>query len=138
MARAATSPELELFRTPGQWSRLRAAIFQPTVIYTALINQTFPSLDQILEITYDTGSGTLANVLSGMTLLIGSTAGAHDIGIVRLRDKDSTKFYIGETSDVSFANNQHLTVINDFGLWARQVKLTAGVPYMDGGIAYTN
>jgi hypothetical protein len=138
MARAATAGELIKFRKEGQWAKLYAAIFTPHTIYTALINQTFSTTDGILEITYDTGSGTLASVLPGMTLLIGSSAGKWDIGICRIRDKDATKFYIGETTDVSFANNLFLTVIDDFGLWARHISIIAGVPYMDGGVAYSN
>lgn len=138
MARAATAPELALFRTPGQWSKLRAAIFEPSVIYSARINQVFSSWDGVVEITYDTGSGTLANVLPDMTLLIGSSAGAHDVGIVRIRDKDSDTFFIGETSDIKYADNHFLTVIDDFGLWARHVLISAGVPFMDGGLAYSD
>lgn len=136
MARAATSPELALYRTPGQWAKLRAAVFQPTVIYTARINQVFTAWDGILEIAFDGGAGTLANVLPDMTLLIGSTAGAHDIGICRLRDKDADTFFIGETSNVKYMDNHYLTVINDFGLWARHVLIDAGEPFMDGGIEY--
>jgi hypothetical protein len=138
MARAATAPELALYRSEKKWSKFRAAILPALVVYTARINQTFSTYDGILEIIYDTGSGTLADVLPDMTILIGSTAGAHDIGIVRLRDKDATHFYIGETSDVRFANDQYLTVIADFGLWARHVLISSGVPYMDGGISYSN
>lgn len=138
MARAATSPELALYRSPGKATRLRAAIFQPTTIYTARINQAFPSWDGLLEITYDGGSGTLANVLADMTLLIGTSSGAHDIGIVRIRSVDSTKFYIGETSDVKFADNQYLTVVDDFGLWARHVRISGGVVYMDGGTTFSD
>jgi len=138
MARVATAGELVKFRKEGQWAKLYAAIFVPHTIYTALINQTFTTTDGILELTYDAGSGTLADVLPGMTLLIGSSAGKWDIGIVRIRDKDATKFYIGETTDVNFANNQHLTVIDDFGLWARHVVITGGIPYMDGGVAYSD
>ena len=138
MARAATSPELVLYRKEGKWSKRRVAILQPPTVYTARINQTFSTWDGILELTYDTGSGTLANVLPDMTVLIGSTAGAHDIGIVRLRDKDSSKFYIGETSDVKFADNQFLTVVADFGLWARHVRISSGVVYIDGGVAYSD
>src|SRR5919108_1016643 len=138
MARAATNDELTLFRTAGQWSKVYAAIFQPATIYTARINQTFSTLDGVLELIYDTPSGTLANVRADMTVLVGSSAGAHDVGIVRLRSIDASKVYIGETSDVSFADNQYLTIIDDFGLWARQVKISAGVPYMDGGTAYSN
>ena len=137
-ARAATSPELTLYRTSPKRTKLRAAIFQPTTMYTARINQTFPSWDGVLEITYDGGSGTLANVLPDMTLLIGSSAGAHDIGIVRIRSVDSTKFYIGETSGMEFADNQFLTAVDDFGLWARHVLIDDGESFMDGGTAYSD
>lgn len=138
MARAATSPELALFRGEGQWATVRAAIFQPTTIYTARINQVFTSWDKVLQIAFDGGSGTLANVLPDMTLLIGSTAGAHDIGICRVRDKAVGIFYIGEESRIKFMDNHYLTVIDDFGLWARHVLITGGVPFMDGGVTYSD
>lgn len=138
VARAATAPELVLYRTPGQWSKLYAAIFAPSTIYTARINQTFATLDGVLELTYDTGSGTLGNVLEDMTLLVGSTAGAWDKGICRVRAMDATKVYIGQTSDIRFANNDYLTVIDDFGLWARHILMDGETPYMDGGVAYAD
>lgn len=138
MARAATSPELTLFRSPGHGSKLYAAVLAPATVYTARINQSFSTLDQVLELTYDTGSGTLSDVLPDMTLLVGSSAGAHDIGICRVRSIDGTKVYIGETSDVRFANDQYLTILRDWSLWAKHVLISAGVPYMDGGIAYSD
>lgn len=138
LPRAATSGELDLFRTPGQWSKVYAAIFKPTTVYTARVNQTFSTWDSVLEITYDTGSGTLANVLPDMTLLVGSTAGARDVGVCRIRSVDATKFYIGEVSGIEWANDLYLTVINDFRLWAKPVLISAGVPYIDGGIAYSD
>jgi hypothetical protein len=138
VARAATSPELTLYRTEKKSSKWRAALFTPHTVYTARINQVFTSYDGVLEITYDGGSGTLANVLADMTMLVGSSAGAHDKGIVRLRGADATKFYIGETSDIAWADNLYLTVIDHFGLWARHVLINAGIPYMDGGVAYSD
>jgi len=138
MARAATSPELALFRTEKQWSKTKAAIFVPHVVYQARINQTFSTLDGVLAIIYDNGSGTFADVFPDMTLFIGSSAGAYDIGIVRLRGVDATHFYIGETSNVRFADELHLTVVDDYGLWARHVFISGGVAYMDGGVGYTD
>ena len=138
MARAATSPELALFRTPGQASKLYAAILQPPVVFTARINQTFTTTDGVLEITYDTGSGTLSDVLADMTLLVGTSAGAHDMGITRVRAIDATKVYIGETSDIAWTDNLYLTVLGDFSLWAKHVRISAGVPYMDGGVEYSD
>jgi hypothetical protein len=138
VARAATSPELALLRTEGQWGKYRAAILAPTTVYTARVNQTFPTTDKILEITYDTGSGTLADVLADTTMLVGSTAGAHDIGICRVKSIDSTKVYIGETSHINWVNNLYLTILRDWSLWARHVRIVDTTPYMDGTIAYSN
>jgi hypothetical protein len=47
MARAATAPELALYRTPGKASRVYAAVFQPRTLYTARINQTFATTDKL-------------------------------------------------------------------------------------------
>lgn len=138
MARAATSGELALFRTPQQKSRLFAAILVPQVVFRARVNQTFSTTDRVLEVTYDTPSGTLANALPDMTVLVGSTLDGHDKGICRLRSIDGSKFYIGKTSDIAWANDLYLTVINDFGLWAREIVVSDDVAFMDGGIAYTN
>lgn len=138
MSRAATSPELALYRGKGIWSKPRAAILKPTAVYTARVNQAFSSWDGILEIEYDTGSGTLADILPDMTLLIGSSAGKWDKGICRLRDKDSNTFFIGESSDTKVMNNDFLTVVDDFGLWARHVRIVDGEAFMDGGVAYSN
>lgn len=137
-ARAATSPELVLYRTAGKKTKLRAAIFPPTILYQARINQTFSTRDGVLELTYDTPSGTLASVLADMTVFVGSSAGAWDKGICRLRSIDASKMYIGETSDINFQDNDHLTVVDEFGLYARHVRISAGVPYMDGGTAYSD
>ncbi len=139
MSRAATSPELVLYRTPGKRSKIRAAIFQPTTIFTARINQVFATFDGILELTYDGSVGSTSDIRDDMTLFVGSSAGAHDVGICRVRSIDGTKIYIGETSDVEWADNQYLTIVDDFGLWARHVLIDDdGVAFMDGGIAYSD
>ena len=138
MARAATAQELTYFRSSGQWSRIRAAIYQPSTVYTARINQVFSTFDKTLELTYDGGAGDLADVLPDMTVFFGSTAGAWDKGIARLRSIDATEIYIGETSDISFADNDYITIVDDFALWARPILISSGVPYIDGGEAYSD
>jgi hypothetical protein len=132
MGYVATSPQLAYYRTPGKWSTVYAAIYKPPIVYRARINQTFTTLDQVLSLTYDTGSGTLADVLPDMELWIGSSSDTYDKGIVRLRDRDATKFYISEVSEVNFADNDFLTVVAHFPPWARPVRvLTNGTVYMD-------
>ena len=63
-ARAATSPELTKFRGDGQACKLHLAIQHPATVYSARINQTFTTLDAVAELTYDGGTGTLANVFA--------------------------------------------------------------------------
>jgi PKD repeat protein len=140
MARAITGPELTKLRSDNQFSRLFLAIHNPAVVMIARINQTFVTTDMVIQITYDTASGSYTNVLAGQTIWIGSAAGLQDLGRVRVRLAPSaTVFYIGETSDIAFADNLYLTVVDEFGLWPRHLRIDENlIPYMDWGIAYSN
>src|SRR5574341_677463 len=141
MARAMTSQELTYIRTDSQASLLFMAIHKPTTVYTALVNQTFSTLDEVSQITYAAGSGTLANVLPGMTMYVSALGyGQYELGMVRIRKTPTaTIFYLGENSEIKWANNLFLTVVDQFGLWARHLQIDSNnVPYMDFDIAYTN
>lgn len=141
--RAATSPELALLRADNQSARVFLTIHNPTVIYRATLAAVPASTDSVASITYTAVSGTLANVLMDMTLLVGSAAGLSDYGIARIRKDGTTTpgtFYIGETSEVNWQSNCYLTIVDEFCLWPRHVKIdTDGVtPLMDFDVAYTN
>jgi len=137
--RAASSGDLVNFRTDNQGVKLGLAILAPATIYTARINQTLSAYDCLIEIIYDGGSGTLANVLPGMTMYIGSSAGARDKGTVRIRKAPTaTKFYIGKTSDILFANGDYLTVVNDFELWQKDISRAGNIIKMDSEIIFAN
>ena len=79
-----------------------------------------------------------------MTLLVGSGPGLWDIGIARIRDDPlpgtpgAGHFLIGITSEIEWADDLYLTVLDDYGLWPRHPRITAGVSYMDYDVAYTN
>jgi hypothetical protein len=135
--RAATSPELTSLRSAGQWSKLGLAIHHPVTVYTARINQTFATLDRVAQLTYDGGSGTLANVLVNHTVFIGSAAGLYDKGVLRVRaTPTATILYISETSNVQFANDDYITVIDRFDLTQRDISVDAGVVSMDYDIEF--
>lgn len=140
MARAITSPELALLRSTGQWTRLYLAVLKPNTVYTARLAALPASNDQVAEISYNTGSGTLADVQPGMTLLVGTTAGARDLGVCRIRTApDGSKIYIGETSEIEWASSCYLTITDDFDLWARHVHVDDNeYLYMDYNITYTD
>src|SRR3972149_1600693 len=111
-ARTMTSDERTKMRRDGQWSRLFVAFLPDQVVYSARVNQAFATTDRITELTYDSGSGTLADVKIGMTFLVGSSAGAYDLGFCRIRaTPDANTFFISEESKIAWDDDLYLTVI---------------------------
>lgn len=140
MPRALTSGELISLRS-NQASFLWLDVDVPPVIFACRVNQTFTSLDKVIEVTFDgVTTGAYTDVLPGMTILVGSAAGLADIGICRNRKSaTSTKLFLGEHADITWANDLYLTVIDDFGIWDREKKtLSDGTQYMDSEIAYSD
>lgn len=139
MARALTSGELNLLRSDGQWTKLYLAVLQPNTIYTARLASLPSSNDNVHTISVDTESGTLSDVKPGMTAYVGSTAGAHDLGMVRIRKAPITgTWYIGLTSQVDWQSITYLTVVDDFDQWAKDAVLDSGVLKMDVDVAYSD
>lgn len=139
MARALTSPELALLRSDGQWTKLYLAALNPNTIYTARLAALPSSNDNVHTITYNTGSGTLGDVKPGMTLYVGTTAGAHNLGICRIRKAPITgTWYIGLTSQITWQSNCYLTVVDDFILDAKHAVIDSGALKMDVDVAYSD
>jgi hypothetical protein len=139
MARAATADEKTLMRGRGQWSQLFLAVLQPASIYTARLNGVPATTDMVASISFDAGVGTLANVLADMTLYVGTSAGAYDLGMVRIRKTAiAGTFYIGEQSHVDWQDDAYLTVVRDFDLWAKHIHMSGSTPLMDYDVAYSD
>lgn len=139
MSRALTSQELQILRSDGLAAKLLAVIDQPVTIFSCRVNQNFSSGEPVAQITYNNASGNLNNVLPGMTVLIGSTAGAWDKGLARVRKTwTSTIAYINETAEIEWSNGLYLTVIDEFSIWPRHLRMIGETPYMDYDIPYSN
>lgn len=137
--RAATSPELTLFRTAGQFSRFWLAFYKPNTIYTARLASVPTSTDMVGQISFSSGVGTLADVKKEMTLWVGSTAGARDLGICRIRKAAiAGTFYIGLTSEINWQANCYLTVVDAFRIAARVPRMDAGALKMDYDISFSD
>ena len=141
--RVASVSELAYFRTNGQWSRLYLAFPKPATVFRALVNQVTIDNNMIADITYDNvSSGTFNDILPDMTLLVGSTYGARDLGVARIRKAcSSTQLFIGNTSEIRFANNMYLTVIDEYGIFPRIKYVASGtdhIDYMDHDVAYSS
>ena len=149
-----TGGELTTIRTRPQRTQLYMAVMpvmDAAVVYVMRVDGAPASNDNVVEVDYDRdglGPGVgadFAACLSDMTVYVGTTSGSADIGVIRLRefeggsDEDSGTMLIGEESEIEWADNLYLTVVDEFGLWPRHVYISdAGVIYMDYDVAYTD
>lgn len=124
-------------RAQNRWKTYHLAVSHPNTVFTARINQTFDSLDGVNQLAYDGGTGTYGDVLPGMTCWVGSSAGAFDVGMVRVRKAlTSTIAYIGRVADVAFADNLYLTFVDDFQLWGKDPRVTGDSTLMDEDVQF--
>jgi len=86
MARAMTSDELRRLRKDGQRSRLYLAVHKPEVVYQAQVNSGFVDGVEVAEVAFDEGTGSLSDVLEGMTVWVGTTPGGRALGRTRVRN----------------------------------------------------
>lgn len=147
MPQALTTPQKAYQRRDGQWSKwyLGGCIGNTpySTIYTAQLGTPPTTTDDVVEIAFVSGSGTLADVLPDMTLYVGTTAGAHDLGMCRIRKAPiAGTFYIAEVSDVNWlaGGTIYLTVVDDYMLVARQIYMDPSTNefFMDVDVAYTD
>jgi hypothetical protein len=132
---------LTLMRQPGQWSELYLAMLNPASVFAARVNQEdWDDKDQVIEVPYDGGSGAYADILPGMTLWVGSSAGAYDKGRARIRKAaTATSLYIGAESDIDWEDNLYLTVVDSLELWMkRSITLKNGDYLVDEEIEYSD
>lgn len=111
-----SSANLELLRTQPQSTKLYLSIFQPQIIFTAQINDSVITRGAV-SLPYDNASGTYTNIESGMTLWVGSTPGAQDIGKIRIRSGQSSFIEVSENSNIDWRDNLYLTVYKFWELW---------------------
>lgn len=125
---------------------MRLYLHQPTVVFAARCNQsTF--VYPINQVTYDTvTTGTYSVVGNSQTILFGTSAGASDLGMSRVRlDPTSTVLYFGlspqgsHIGEVDLADNCYITVLDQLLVWSKPAYIdpSTAITYMDG-IAYTN
>ena len=142
MARALNAHELNVLRSEGQHTRLYLAVHKPATVFTAQVMETPASCDRLHEIRYYNGDTGYPNTLAGQSVYVGTEPGAWDKGILRLREHCSSVsgyMKVGETSSVQVAAGDYLTVVDEFSVWPRHVRITDdGDVYMDYDIEYTS
>ena len=140
--RALDEGELGKLVADGQASRVGLAVQPVQVVFSGRVAAPLPaSNDRVVQIAFSDGPAW-ASILPDMTLFVGTSAGAYDVGMVRVRKAaTSSILYVSECSDVVWAVGQYLTVVEDFGVWARHLRITGTDPfvvYMDWDVAYSD
>ncbi len=143
---ALSSPELTLWRAHNRYASQYVIVLPLTPIFTAKINQTafdYP----IVQLTYDTVTvGAHTDIKQFQTVVIYDSTGAtiKGFGYVRLTPTSSI-LYINVTGqgDISFADNDVISVCDDYRVWARLPRLDdtlkkLGTFYKDYNLAYTD
>jgi len=136
-----TSDQLLTLNSENQRSELFLAFTEhPPVIFRCVINQTFTTHDQVYELTYDTPTGDYTDVIPGMVAWIGSSAGKYDYGQVRVRKAlTADKVFINEVSEVAWANDLHVTIVDEMGLFPKHLYIDENQEvFMDRDVAYTD
>lgn len=115
----------------------------PATVYTARLAAVPSSTDSVVSITYNTGSGTHTDILADQTMLIGTSAGADDLGQVRIRNLTgigavSGTFNIAEESHVNWSSGAYLTVLDEFPPRPRHPRSVGTTQYMDYDVAYSD
>lgn len=139
MAHVLSSGEKTNLRKPKQWGKYYLAVPEYHVKYSAELGAPPASNDYVVSVPYVSGVGTTSDVLADMTLYVGTTAGAYDLGMCRIRKPiaDSTIF-IGETSEIDWAHGGtiYLTVVDDYSLWARKSRRIGSELFTDWDVEY--
>jgi len=141
--RARTNDEKIKQRDGRQSAEVFAIPRVPNVIYTAILATVPSTTDMVALIEVMDGSGTVANILPDMKMLVGTSAGADDIGFCRVRATPTLldgvgEIKIGEESHIDWQESCHLTIVDDYDILPRHLRIVAGEAYIDHEVDYTN
>src|SRR3972149_4348793 len=135
--------QLDLVRTRPHRTKLHLFVWSNPVVLAATVND--PSIAKgATTIQYaNVSQGSYLNIIAGMTLYVGVSAGDGSLGRVRVRSATATQIVIAENQEIAWRNSLNLTVVKTFEPWAvypNIVLSASNVPtfYKDTNIPYTD
>lgn len=139
-----SASDLEISRTKEQSSETFLSIFTPTVAMACLVSGTVSSGAR--NIPYkDVSTGSHISVESGMTMLVGTSAGSDDLGKIRVKSATSSEIVVAENSHINWPQATHLTVLRYFELWPIYPRIISDpnnaenvIFYKDYDVTYTD
>lgn len=140
-----TNTQLTLLREKPHNTKLYLSIYQPTTVLSAQVNDASIAKGA-RSITFDTvTAGSYSLIQSGMTLYVGSSAGAFDKGAIRVKSATSSVLTVAENSHIDWADDDYLTVVNFYEINPIYPRIiqdpsdpTQTLWYKDYDVAYTN
>lgn len=130
---------VRLRKRPTQ-AQLHLAIYQPSNVLTAQINDV--SIEKGAQsIVYDNAAGNWQEIESGMTMYVGTTPGAKDVGRIRVRTATPAAISVAENDHIDWQDDLYLTIVSFFepwGIFTRIVLDANNIPifYKDYDIEY--
>lgn len=137
-ARAMTASELVAMRSDGQLSRVKAIFIPQQIVCTAQVSTAIANGDSVTDIPITVLNGSVYAVRNGMTGYVGSTAGGDDLGMVRVKSANATNIHVARVSGITWTTSVYITIVDDFGLWAKLPTLDLTTIRMDDDVTYTN
>jgi len=136
-----TTAELALLRTQPHRTKFNLSIYEPNTVLTCLVSGSMSKGDMVIP--YDSvGEGNYLLVKRGMTLHVGSASGSSDMGIAYVKNADASEIIVGENSDIEWADNLYLTVLDFFQIWPTYPRYTSDdidiTVYKDYDVAYSD
>lgn len=136
LVRAVTELENGKLENGGQYSEVFAIPRVPNTVYTARLASVPTSTDMVALIAVNSGSGTPSDIRADMKMLVGTSAGADDLGFCRVRATPTLpggagNVKISELSHIDWQSSCYLTFVDDYDIMPRHLKIVAGEAYID-------
>lgn len=122
----------------GQGTRIRAIIVPQQTILSCQCSGSLVSNDAVTNIPMSVLSGTVAHVANGMTGYVGSSTGARNLGMIRVKSATSSSIHCGRVSGINWSTSVYITIVDDFGIWAKLPSFDLSIPMMDDDIVYSD
>lgn len=140
-----TAAQQTLLRSKPHNTKLYLSVYQPSTVLACRVND-LSIAKGARAITYDTvTAGSFGLVRSGMTMYVGTSAGADDKGKIRVKSATSSVITIAENSHINWADNDYLTIISFVEIQSIYPRIIqdpsnaeATLWYKDYDIAYTD
>lgn len=135
-----SAPDLVLLRTTQHKLTPRLSVMQPVALLTARVNNGAIARGA-RSIAYDGGGGSgFATIEANQTLWVGTSAGAYNVGTVRVKaiagNQAAGTITVAENG-IDWVDDLYLTVLHNYEIWPIPLRVSGGVFYIDYDVTFS-